>query len=249
MGAIPQEVDLMRQEMEVEEEVLLGGRTFYVGTLHGCDVVLVFSRIGKVAAASVATTLFNLFGIDFLLFIGVAGAVHSELEIGDIVIGAKLYQHDMDGRPLFPKFEVPLTGRDHFFTEEEYLRCAEACVADFINELEEHVDQKILESFSIDVPKIICGTIATGDQFISDPADHVNMVLSEESAHAVEMEGAAVAQICHEYHKPCLIIRTISDRADHSAAVDFQKFIESISNPFSQGIVRKLLPELVKIIK
>jgi len=75
------------------------------------------------------------------------------------------------------------------------------------------------------------------------------MALNDKGAHAVEMEGAAVAQVCHEYKKSFLIIRTISDKADHSAAIDFQKFVESISNPFSRGMVQKLLPELVKLIK
>ena len=118
MGAIPQEVDLIRSDMNITEEVTLGGRTFYVGELHGCDVVLVFSRIGKVAASSVTTTLINLFKIDFLLFTGVAGAVHPDLNIGDIVIGEVLYQHDMDGRPLFPKFHIPLTEKDSFLSHE-----------------------------------------------------------------------------------------------------------------------------------
>jgi adenosylhomocysteine nucleosidase len=249
MGAIPQEVDLIRSDMNITEEVTLGGRTFYVGELHGCDVVLVFSRIGKVAASSVTTTLINLFKIDFLLFTGVAGAVHPDLNIGDIVIGEVLYQHDMDGRPLFPKFHIPLTEKDSFLSHENDLSCAERCIVDFFQEIEKHIDQKALAEFSIVAPKGIRGTIATGDQFISNPLDHEDMIFKEEGAHAVEMEGAAVAQICHEYNIPFLIIRTISDNANHSAAIDFQKFITSISNRFSRGIVQKLLPELMNIVR
>ncbi len=249
MGAIPQEVDLIRSDMNIAEEVTLGGRTFYVGELHGCDVVLVFSRIGKVAASSVTTTLINLFKIDFLLFTGVAGAVHPDLNIGDIVIGEVLYQHDMDGRPLFPKFHIPLTGKDSFLSHENDLSCAERCIASFFQDIEQHIDQKTLAEFSIVAPKGIRGTIATGDQFISNPLDHEGMIFNEEGAHAVEMEGAAVAQICHEYNIPFLIIRTISDNANHAAAIDFQKFITSISNHFSREIVRKLLPELMKVLR
>lgn len=173
--------------------------------------------------------------------------MHPALNIGDIVVGAKLYQHDMDARPLFPKFHIPLTGRDHFLAEENYLKCAKACVADFLSELGQHGDQEKWKEFFIESPKVIVGTIATGDRFVSDPNEHAEMIFEEARAHAVEMEGAAVAQIWHDYEKPFLIIRTISDKADHSASVDFQKFVESISNPFSKWIIQKLLPALVKL--
>lgn len=191
----------------------------------------------------------TFFEIDFLLFTGVAGAVHPELNIGDIVIGSRLYQHDIDARPLFPKFHVPLTGCDHFLAREEYLKCAESCITDFINELEDHLDPAIVAEFFAEAPKLIRGTIATGDRFITHRTNHADFIFNEEVAHAVEMEGAAVAQVCHDYHKPFLIIRTISDKADSTASIDFQKFIESISNPFSKGIVQKLLPELWKVMK
>ena len=249
MGAIPQEVDLIRNEMKVREMVTIAGRDYYSGQLHGSDVVVVFSQWGKVAAASAATTLFNIFKIDFLLFTGVAGGVHPEVNVGDIVIGEELYQHDMDGRPLFPKFHIPLTERDSFLPHEAHLQCAENAINDFLGEIEKHMDQNILAELSITSPKVVRGTIATGDQFISNPELYENMIFKNEIAHAVEMEGASVAQICHEYHKPYLIIRTISDKADHTASIDFQKFIGSVSNHFSKGIVRKLLPELMKILK
>ena len=88
MGAIPEEVDYIRNELTIKEEVSLGGeRTFYGGKLYDSDVVLVFSRMGKVAPASATTTLMDLFEIDFLLFTGVAGGVHPEFNVGDIVIG------------------------------------------------------------------------------------------------------------------------------------------------------------------
>lgn len=127
---------------------------------------MVFSRIGKVAAASVATTLFNFFEIDFLLFTGVAGAVHPELNIGHIMIGSKLYQHDIDAGPLFPKFHIPLTGRDHFVAHEEFLKCAESCINDFIKELEHHLESAIIAEFFAEPPKLLRGTIATGAPFI-----------------------------------------------------------------------------------
>lgn len=245
MGAILEELSFLKSEMHIEREVHLGKRTFYIGKLHGCDVVLVFCRVGKVAAASVATTLINFFEIDFLVFTGVAGAVHADLNVGDIVIGETLYQHDMDGRPLFPKFHIPLTEQNCFVPRTRDLECAEVSINEFLKEIEDHIDTEILARFSINSPKLIRGIIATGDQFISNPAHHAALVFNEQSAHAVEMEGAAVAQVCHEYEKPFLIIRIISDKADHSASVDFQQFVTAIASCFSKGMIQKLLPQLM----
>ncbi len=109
MGAMPQEVALVKASMKISKVETIGGREFVSGNLHGFETVLVFSRWGKVASASTATTLFNVYGVDFLLFTGVAGAVDPILNIGDVVVGSKFYQHDMDARPIFPKFHIPLT--------------------------------------------------------------------------------------------------------------------------------------------
>ncbi|MFZ4115312.1 MAG: 5'-methylthioadenosine/adenosylhomocysteine nucleosidase [Chthoniobacterales bacterium] len=249
MGAIPEEVDLIRSEMKVREIVTVARRDYYSGELHGSEVVLVFSHSGKVASASTVTTLFNLFDVDFLLFVGLAGGVHPALNVGDIVIGERLYQHDMDRRPLFPKFQIPLTERDYFSPHEIHLVCAENAINHFLKEIEEHIAPNVLAEFFMESPKVVRGTIATGDQFISNPELHDNLIFKGEIAHAVEMEGASVAQICHEYNKPYLIIRTISDKVDQTASIDFKKFRESASNFFSRGIIRKLLPDLMKVLK
>ncbi|SCA58567.1 5'-methylthioadenosine/S-adenosylhomocysteine nucleosidase [Chlamydiales bacterium SCGC AB-751-O23] len=246
MGAMPQEVDLIKNEMLIESKKTIGNRTFYSGSLYGSEVILAFSRWGKVAAASVATSLLDTFKVDFLLFTGVAGAVGPNLNVGDIVIGEKLYQHDMDARPLFPRFRIPLTEVDTFNPRSEFIKCAEESAKAFLKEIHSEISQETLSKFSILSPKVIKGTIATGDQFIANPILHEGMKLNDkgETAHAVEMEGAAVAQVCEEYSKPYLVIRTISDKADHSAHVDFQAFIELVSNHFSKGIVQRLIPML-----
>jgi adenosylhomocysteine nucleosidase len=245
MGAMPQEIDLLKASMDIYKEELLGGRTFTSGKLHGFDIVLVFSRWGKVAASSTATTLLNLYKIDFLFFTGVAGAVDSNLNVGDVVIGNKLYQHDMDARPIFSKFQIPLTEVITFSPEKNYLLQAEVAVKKYLTNLKSTIGLNKLNQFSIHDPQVLQGTIASGDQFVTNADVHEDMHLnSNEKAHAVEMEGAAVAQICEEYQKPYLIIRIISDKADGSAAVDFNDFIENISNHYSNGIVREFLLEL-----
>lgn len=242
MGAMLQEVDLLKSSMDIYKEETVGGRAFTSGKLHGFDIVLVFSRWGKVAASSTATTLLNLYQVDFLLFTGVAGAVDMTLNVGDVIIGNKLYQHDMDARPIFSKFQIPLTDVLTFSPNESYLLQAETAAKKYLSNLKSTIDLNKLNQFSIHNPKVLQGTIATGDQFVTDAHVHEDMYLnSNEKAHAVEMEGAAVAQICEEYQKPYLIIRIISDKADGRAAIDFNDFIETISNHYSKGIVSEFL--------
>jgi len=245
MGAMPQEVDLIKMEMNIQAEETIGERTFFSGSLNGFDTVLVFSRWGKVAASSTATTLLDKYKIDFLLFTGVAGAVDPILNIGDVVIGKKLYQHDMDARPIFPRFQIPLTDKLTFSPNEIHVSQAEVAANKYLNNLQSDISIEILSKFSIVHPKVIRGIIATGDQFVTDTQAHEGMHLSDsEKAQAVEMEGAAVAQICEEYNKPYLIIRIISDKADHSATIDLNAFIENISNHYSRGIALEFLSTL-----
>lgn len=245
MGAMPQEVELVKSAMEIEKVDTIGGRNFVSGTLHGFETVLVFSRWGKVASASTATTLFNVYNVDFLLFTGVAGAVDPILNIGDIVIGNKLYQHDMDASPLFPKFHIPLTETMTFSPTDENVANGEAAARKYVSNIETHISRTTLNQFSIFNPKVMAGTIASGDQFVTNTLTHASMHLNaDEKAHAVEMEGAAVAQVCEDYKKPYLIIRTISDKADHSASIDFGAFIENVSNHYSSGIVFEFLEAL-----
>jgi len=245
MGAMPQEVDLIKSTMNIEKEEVHGGRTFVSGIFNGFETVVVFSRWGKVASASTATTLLNIYNVDFILFTGVAGAVDPILNIGDIVIGNKLYQHDMDARPIFPKYQIPLTETKTFLPSDNYIEHGKNAASTYVDKINSHIPQDTLSNFSIFSPKVIRGTIASGDQFVTNTATHNGMNLNEdERAHAVEMEGAAVAQICEDYKVPYLIIRTISDKADHSATIDFTAFIENVSNHYSKGIVCEFLNSL-----
>lgn len=109
MGAMAQEVAHLKKSMIIASEEIIASRIYYSGTLIDAEIVLVFSHWGKVAAASTATTLINKFNVDAIIFTGVAGAVSEKLNIGDIVIGAGVYQHDMDARPFFEQFQIPLT--------------------------------------------------------------------------------------------------------------------------------------------
>src|SRR5215831_16031416 len=109
-----QEISLLQRDLRNVRRQTRGMREYLEGELYGKDTVLVFSRWAKVAAASTATTLIEVFGVDLVVFTGVAGAADSSLEIGDVVIGTKLVQHDLDPRPLFGRFEVPLLDKITF---------------------------------------------------------------------------------------------------------------------------------------
>src|SRR5215469_12323527 len=120
MAAMQEEIGTLSKELPAESEVVDDGqRTYHSGPLWGTPMVVVFSRWGKVAAASTATHLISDFGVAEILFTGVAGAARPGLKVGDVVVGARLWQHDMDARPLLPRYEIPLLGRSSFASDEK----------------------------------------------------------------------------------------------------------------------------------
>jgi len=239
MGAMPEEVDSIRAQMLDVSMTEHGGRQYHLGQLNGIEVVLAFSRWGKVAASATATSLITEFEIDQLIFTGVAGAVSPDLNIGDVVIGEQFYQHDMDARPLFNKHVIPLTGITFFKADASLIKRAEAACKN----LEDSIPAESLMEFRIKKPKYIIGCIASGDQFIADAKKTQSILSDQPKTVAVEMEGAAVAQVCHDYKIPFVVIRTISDLANHSAQIDFPKFINQIAKHYSENIVKKMLSE------
>jgi adenosylhomocysteine nucleosidase len=216
----------------------LGRRHYHVGLLHGYPIVAVFSRWGKVAAAATATQLIARFGIDQLLFCGLAGAIQADLKIGDIVVGTTLVQHDMDARPLYPRYEIPLLETAAFQTDLPMQEMLAQAAAGF---LREDWPRATRASFGIEAPRVVRGPIASGDQFFAS-AEQVSALraLLPETA-CVEMEGAAVAQVCAEYAMPFGIVRTLSDTADHRAVHDFPRFSREIGGQYSLGIVTRYL--------
>ena len=128
MSAMQEELDLLVKEVDDATQHSWGGRTYHQGVLLGIPAVLAFSRWGKVAAATTASYLLSHFDARALIFTGVAGGVDPALRVGDVVIGNKIYQHDMDARPLFKQFEIPLLETDSFMADKQLTRCAlQAC--------------------------------------------------------------------------------------------------------------------------
>ena len=233
-----EEIAALIEKIETTEKVVEGMRTYYRGRLWGKDVVLVFSRWGKVASATTATHLINDFEVSEILFTGVAGAIEPSIEIGDVVIGEELYQHDMDASPLLERFEVPLLRKKSFFCHKEKNELLSASVSKFLERKEDFINAEQLSFFGISRPKSITGQIASGDQFVSDPKVIERLRADLTGVLCVEMEGAAVAQVCYEYRLPFNIIRTISDNADDNSHIDFPRFASEVASPYAQGIIQ-----------
>lgn len=238
MSAMREEISCLMGQIDLQERVVKGMRTYLKGHLWGKEVVLVFSRWGKVASATTATHLINNFNVSEILFTGVAGAVDSAIEIGDVVIGRDLYQHDMDASPLVAPYSIPLLNKSSFRTDGRRNGLLRAAVDRFLQEKEMHVDPEKLRDFDITEPKGHEGSIASGDQFISDPEAIRRIRTGLPQVLCVEMEGAAVAQVCFEYKIPFNIIRTISDKANDNSHVDFPAFAAEVASPYARGIIR-----------
>lgn len=241
MGAMQEEVALIRDNLTNVTSQSIAKRTFYIGKLLGKDCVVVFSNWGKVAASITATLLITQFKVEKLLFTGLAGAVDTSLNIGDVVIGDKLYQHDIDASPIFPKFHVPLSKDGLFYSDKTLVKDAETVLGSIFRHLSETIPPKTLNQFSITEPKAIVGTIASGDQFISDPDCYQNLAYNDEIPSAVEMEGAAVAQVCEDLDVPYIVIRTISDNANRQSKINFNAFIKQVASIYGYHIVKQLI--------
>jgi adenosylhomocysteine nucleosidase len=248
VGAMQQEIALLQADLKSVRRQMRGMREYLEGELYGKAAVLVFSRWAKVAAASSVTTLIEVFGVDMVVFTGVAGGADPALEIGDVVIGTTLVQHDLDPRPLFRRFEVPLLDRLIFEAPPSIVALARESASTYLRErIHRDISAETLSAFGIKPPPMLYqGLIASGDQFIANPATlgALRTALIEAGLPAplcVDMESAAVAQVCHEHGVPVIVMRTISDKADHSAAIDFVPFVDRIASHFTRGIVEELI--------
>ena len=221
--------------------VRLAGREFLQGTIHHQPVVLVLSGIGKVAAATTAVLLMHEFDATELVFTGVAGGLQHGVNVGDVVVAQQLLQHDMDASPLFPRFEVPLTGRSHFETDADLADALAAAAQRCLADAPSLIGSRHLQAFEIVAPQVHRGLIVSGDRFVASAAASSELRQSLPDALAVEMEGAAVAQVCQDYAVPFAAVRTVSDRADDCAHADFPAFIRDVASRYSSALIERLL--------
>lgn len=223
MGAMPEEIEPIIDRLDNVQTIVYGDNKYYEGLYHGQDVVVAYSKIGKVFAALTATTLIEKFGCDILLFSGVAGAISDTLKIGDLIIANGLCQHDLD-----------ITAFGHPFG---YVPEGKVCIPTDagLRDIAKHVAQK--KGLTLKE-----GLIATGDQFVAD-VERKNWIADTFKADALEMEGASVAVVCNALNVPFFILRAISDSADMDASFNFDEFLES-SAKISADFILEMVDEL-----
>jgi adenosylhomocysteine nucleosidase len=241
VSALHEELAAVLALMPDARRITVAGREFCCGALHGQEVVAVLSRVGKVAAATTATVLAERFAVEGLVFTGVAGGLGDGVRVGDVVVGSAFLQHDLDASPIFPKYEVPLYGVDRFRADTslaEQLACATARV---LGDPVGLLGRDAVDAFALASPRLHRGLVVSGDRFVSTTTECHALRAALPDALAVEMEGAAIAQVCHDYGLPFAAVRTISDRADDAAHVDFLHFIREVASRYSAGIVDALL--------
>ncbi|MDL2296998.1 5'-methylthioadenosine/adenosylhomocysteine nucleosidase [Bacteroidales bacterium OttesenSCG-928-B11] len=239
MGAMEEEVSGVIALLDHPEVREIGMRKYYIAKLNSVDVVVVFSRWGKVAAATTVSTLITEFNITELLFTGVAGAIHPDVRIGDVVVSRAVMQHDMDARPLMPQYVIPLHNKTFFEAPADKIEEYGKVIDSFLKEGD--FDHELFAQFNIVKPRMWGGDIASGDQFFSSNAQKKRLFDAFPTVLCVEMEGAAVAQICEEFGIPWIVIRTISDSADDNSPVDFQLFIEKVAAFYAAEMIKKII--------
>ena len=226
IGAMEEEVAVLKQEMDIEETVDYASMQFCKGTLCGKNVVIVRSGIGKVNAAICAQILADKFNVDVLINTGIAGSLDAAIDIGDMVISTDLVEHDMDAT-IFgdPLGQVPRMDTFSFPAEANLIEKAVAAN----------------EEANPDI-KTFTGRIVSGDQFVSS-AEVKEKLVKNFQAKCTEMEGAAIAHEAYLNKVSCVIIRAISDKADNSATMDYPTF-EKKAIEHSVRLVRNLLPRI-----
>ena len=226
IGAMEEEVAILKQSMEIEETVDYASMVFCKGKLCGKDVVIVRSGIGKVNAGICAQILVDKFGVDVLLNTGIAGSLDAQIDIGDMVVSTDCVEHDVDAS-IFgdPVGQVPRM--DTFSFPADPVLVEKAVAAN----KEANPD---IATFS--------GRIVSGDQFVSS-SEVKDKLVNLFGAKCTEMEGAAIAHAAYLNKVSCVIIRAISDKADNSATMDYPTF-EKKAIEHSVRLVQTLLPRI-----
>ncbi|MCL1036946.1 5'-methylthioadenosine/S-adenosylhomocysteine nucleosidase [Shewanella submarina] len=225
IGAMEPEVAHLIASMEAAESQTIAGIEFVAGQLNGKEVIVTRSGIGKVAASIATTLLIEKYQPDYVINTGSAGGFVDSLEIGDIVISSEVRHHDVDvtafGYEIGQMAQQPAA----FMPDAKLVEAAKKAV-DSLGEV-----------------KTIEGLICTGDSFICDPERTAVMLKHFPTMAACEMEAAAIAQVCHQFQVPFVVIRSLSDNANNDSPVDFDSYIVKAGH-HSALMVMALLQQL-----
>lgn len=233
VAAMPQELAAILAAAHAEGEVLtevVAGRQLRRAQLGGREVVLALSGVGKAAAASAAAVLAER--CDAMIMVGTAGGLGSAVNPGDVVVATELLQHDFDARPLWDRWVSPSIGIARV--------PADPALAEALGAAAEQVcarHRPDLAALGLGVPQVHRGLVISGDVFVATAQASARLQDELPDALAVEMEGAALAQVCHTAGVPFAVARTVSDRADHAAALDFPQFLDGVAAPYARDVV------------
>ena len=206
IAAMPEELLHLTQNLDKTQEVQVLGNTYYTGTIGKTEVVLVQSGIGKVMSAMSVAVLADHFQVEAIINTGSAGALAEGIAVGDVVIADKLVYHDVDVT-AFGYAYGQMAGQPLYFESDK----------NFITRIQENLSQ-VEQTWHL-------GLIATGDSFIAGEDKIASIKSHFPDVLAVEMEGAAIAQAAQALDLPFLVIRAMSDNANHEASISFDEFI------------------------
>ncbi len=218
MGAMPEEIAPILEKIGTYKTTEYAGNKYYEATYNGIDLVIAYSKIGKVFSTLTAATMIEHFGAQKLLFSGVAGAISSELKVGDLIVATKLSQHDLDITAFGHPFGYVPEGAVFVESDKTLIELSKQVAS----EMGLHVKE---------------GIIATGDQFVANE-ERKNWIGSTFGADALEMEGGSVAVVCNALYVPFFILRAISDAADMDASFSFDAFLESSAKTSAEFVMK-----------
>lgn len=223
IGAMDEEVNQIKDLLENVEITKQAGMEFYKGVLSGKNVVIVRSGIGKINAAICTQILADRFKVSAIINTGIAGSLHSEINIGDIVLSVDALQHDVDAVAFGYEIGViPRMDTSIFNADKKLIELAEKCCHKACEDLTVHK-----------------GRVVSGDQFISSK-EKKDWLQKTFGGYCTEMEGAAIAHAAYLNNIPFLIIRAISDKADDSAHMDYPEF-EAMAIKNSVNLIKEII--------
>ncbi|SDL22791.1 adenosylhomocysteine nucleosidase [Lacicoccus qingdaonensis] len=220
-----EEVEILKQWMDISRTDTIAHAKVYIGTLGSHPIVLVESGIGKVNATLITSLLIDRYDVRMIVNTGVAGALSNELDVTDMVVSTSVVHHDVDAMEFGYVFgQVP--GMPALYDADDKL------VDTAVKVLEKN---KTVQGFK--------GLVASGDSFIADSTQKSSIIGSFPEALAVDMESASIAQTCHQFNVPFIILRSISDKADQAADMTYEEFLKKACINSSEA-VKLLLNEL-----
>eukprot|EP00703_Trepomonas_sp_PC1_P001632 JAP94974.1 5'-methylthioadenosine nucleosidase, S-adenosylhomocysteine nucleosidase [Trepomonas sp. PC1] len=240
--ATDREFEIIQQKVQQFEKHEHMNRLFYTGTLNGKKIVINKCGVGKVSCALTVAAMSVFYKIEFLIFVGTAGAIGKDVKIGDIIISKSCVQFDFDGRPFVEKCVVFSVGQKEIKADEQLVEKAQIAVGKFLQKND--IPTEVYKELGISGQKAHTGIIASGDQFVSSQEQKKAILADVPEALCNEMEGAAVAQACFELKIPYVVVRVVSDSADGGAHADYEKFCNKLAGNVTFAILDEFIQQM-----